>query len=447
MELLVVIVFHLLVEIQTYNASIVDQCYFITNREEKNIKVSSSCELELTGAEVLRLAAAKSPVLIFIICNYTINEQVINKPSSSSFNSLPAKVMVLDSLQKPKISVSKEDDLLLIACEIPLSIRADFICSLYTENDDLLYQSKSHWSQSGGNLCVFNLNHSEVLRRSVNSRQLTCVYSLKSEHENRSPNSDSYIIREFPKVNVSPDVIRESSSVKISCEMQPHVIVNECHFYINREQKKMKTSPSCELELTGAEVLRWAAVKSRVSLNIYCYYIIGGGALISSPDSDPATVTVLVSTSTTTEQTTTTAMKTSLTVISTSGTTTYSKTDSDPATVTVLDIRFIVVISTGVAVILFGLIGHICLCRFASKKRREHNKTRSIKTDPPSQRTGKSCSGSAETHSLITSVPATPQPISGGLKHPESHQDSTPDPTLHITSVNLIYQPSGVRLK
>ncbi|KAK2874040.1 hypothetical protein Q8A67_021193 [Cirrhinus molitorella] len=108
---------------------------------------------------------------------------------------LLVEIQTYNSLQKPIISVSKEDDLLLIACEIPLSIRADFICSLYTENDDLLYQSNTQWSQSGENLCAFNLNHSELLRRSVNSRQLTCVYSLKSEHENRSPNSDPYTIR------------------------------------------------------------------------------------------------------------------------------------------------------------------------------------------------------------------------------------------------------------
>ncbi|XP_050958208.1 uncharacterized protein LOC127159424 [Labeo rohita] len=212
----------------------------------------------------------------------------------------------------------------------------------------------------------------------------------------------------LPRVKVSPDVIRESSAVKISCETPADVIVYQCHFYINREEKKMKTSESCELELTGAEVLRWAAVKSPGSLDINCYYTTNErGSIITSSDSDPATVTVLALVSTTTEQTITTIMKTTSTVMSTAKTTTYSKTVSTSTTT-------------------------------------EQTTTTAMKTDAPNQGTGISCSASSKTYSLITSVPATSQPISGGLEHPESHQDSTADPTLHITSVNVIYQPSDV---
>ncbi len=92
---------------------------------------------------------------------------------------------------------------------------------------------------------------------------------------------------------MSPDVIRESSSVKISCETPADVIVNLCYFYTNREEKNIKPSFRCELDLTGAEVLRWASVKSPESFNIYCYYTIDvQGPSISSSDSDPATVKV-----------------------------------------------------------------------------------------------------------------------------------------------------------
>ncbi|XP_059393344.1 uncharacterized protein LOC132126230 [Carassius carassius] len=188
----------------------------------------------------------------------------------------------------------------------------------------------------------------------------------------------------FPRVKVSPDVIRESSSVKISCETDPRVTVTECHFFINREEKKMKSSSSCELDLTGAEVFRWAAVKSPESLNIICFYtmITEGGSIISSSDSDPATVMVRVSTSTITEQTTTTDMKTSLTVMSTSETTTYSKTDLQTKinlpTSTAKENRnvhplflngswlSVVLVFTGIGLFLSGLIGFVCLCRFTS---------------------------------------------------------------------------------
>ncbi|XDV51357.1 hypothetical protein PO909_020243 [Leuciscus waleckii] len=71
---------------------------------------------------------------------------------------------------------------------------------------------------------------------------------------------------------------------------------------------------------------------------------------------------------------------------------------------------------------------------------------RSIKSDVPSQGIGMT-SGPAEIYSLITSVPVTSQPISVGLEHPESYQDSTTDPTAtdsFIMSENSIYQPSDV---
>ncbi|KTF82215.1 hypothetical protein cypCar_00049845, partial [Cyprinus carpio] len=140
---------------------------------------------------MLEWAGVKSPESIYINCYYSVNEQGINKPSSHS----PATVTVLDSLEKPFISVSGDDDQLSISCEIPLSVRADFNCSLYTEDDVLLYQHVSQWNQSGKNLCMFYVSRSELLTRSVNSRQLFCVYSLKTEPEIRSPRSDTYTFR------------------------------------------------------------------------------------------------------------------------------------------------------------------------------------------------------------------------------------------------------------
>ncbi len=81
--------------------------------------------------------------------------------------------------------------------------------------------------------------------------------------------------------------------MKISCETPADVPVYQCYFYINREEKNIKVSSSCELDLTGAEVFRWASVKSPESLNIYCYYTTNvQGPSISSSDSDPATVKV-----------------------------------------------------------------------------------------------------------------------------------------------------------
>ncbi|KTG32659.1 hypothetical protein cypCar_00018318, partial [Cyprinus carpio] len=110
------------------------------------------------------------------------------------------EVQSYNSLPKPFISVSGDDVQLFISCEIPLSVRADFNCSLYTEDDVLLYQRVSQWSQSAKNHCMFYVSRSELLTRSVNSRQLICVYSRKTEPEIRSPHSDTYTFRDTSTV-------------------------------------------------------------------------------------------------------------------------------------------------------------------------------------------------------------------------------------------------------
>ncbi|CAM4731660.1 unnamed protein product [Leuciscus chuanchicus] len=215
MEVFIFIAFQLLMEVQSYKAPAVKvspdvlsesssvkmicetpadvtvkQCYFYRNSEQKNIKVSPSCELDLTGAEVLRWADVKSPASVDIYCFYTITEHRINKPSSHS----PAvTVTVLGSLQKPIISVIDNDVQINIASEIPLSVGADLTCSLYTE-DVLLHRSVSQKRQSGENHCMFDLTHNELFTRSVNSRNLSCDYYINTEPEIRSPRSDTHTI-------------------------------------------------------------------------------------------------------------------------------------------------------------------------------------------------------------------------------------------------------------
>ncbi|XP_067244927.1 uncharacterized protein [Chanodichthys erythropterus] len=217
MELFIFIAFLLLMEVQSYKSPAVkvspevisesssvkvicetpadvtvNQCHFYINREkEKNIKLSPSCELDLTGADVLRWAAVKSPASVKINCFYTIHEHGIDKPSSHSPD---ATVTVLGPLQKPFISYNGDDVQPNIACEMPLSVSDDVTCNLYTE-DVLLYISVSQTQrrQSGDHYCMFYLSHSELLTGSV-SRQLSCDYSLNTEPEIRSPRSDTITI-------------------------------------------------------------------------------------------------------------------------------------------------------------------------------------------------------------------------------------------------------------
>ncbi|XP_050979275.1 uncharacterized protein LOC127173423 isoform X3 [Labeo rohita] len=469
MELFIFVVFQLLMEVQSYKSPtvkvspdviresssvkiscetpadvIVNQCYFYTNREKKNTKVSSSCELKFTGAEVLRWADVKSPVSININCYYTIHEQGINKPSSDS---PPATVTVLDLLEKPFISFSKDDDLLMISCEITLSVRADFICSLYTEDDDLLYQRVSQRRQSGASHCMFYLSHSELFTQSVNSRQLICVYSFKTQPEIRSPHSDTYTIKGLPqaKLRASASVISETDTVELSCENTKDLKMEMCYFNINGRETNTKLSSSCQLSLTGSQISIWSGDQSS-SVTITCFYTVMKGQVNKPSDhSDPVTITLQTLTVTSTSETTTYSKtadqsKTNLPTSTTKETMISMSTSTLPGKnrISEHNTLFVVPVSTGVAVIMLGLI---CLCWCASKKRRKQT----IKPDVHSQEPGMSCPGPGETYSLITSVPATSQPISGGLKHPESHQDSTTNPTntrSAITSINLIYQSS-----
>lgn len=89
-------------------------------------------------------------------------------------------------------------------------------------------------------------------------------------------------------------------------------------------------------------------------------------------------------------------------------------------TSTLEPVWFIVLVSSGAAVIVSGLI---CFCRFASKKRRKL----SMKPDVSSQGIGMSCSGPAETYFMITSVPATSQPISEDVLVNKEQKQGNPE--------------------
>ncbi|XP_067243969.1 uncharacterized protein [Chanodichthys erythropterus] len=233
------------------------------------------------------------------------------------------------SLQKPFISVSGDGVQINIACEIPDLVRADFTCSLYTE-DDLLHSQRK---QSGERFCMFYLTHGELFTRSV-SRQLSCDYSLNTEPEIRSPRSDTYTIR---------DVLSAVSSAA------------------STQKTKTKTSTTAVSSTTETSTSTRTGVSS-----------------VHTSTADPK---------------------------------------DHPLTPLHRETWFIVLVSTGVGVILTGFI---CLCRFASKKRRNPNKMRSVSSDVPSQGIGMS-SGPAETYSLITYVPAPSQPISVECLPPVLH--------------------------
>ncbi|XP_056323880.1 uncharacterized protein LOC130237098 [Danio aesculapii] len=98
----------------------------------------------------------------------------------------------------------------------------------------------------------------------------------------------------FPYVRLSTADIHEFSSVKISCETPANSPVYQCYFYIKNKKQEIKVSPPCELEYTGADVLRWTGGKPPAIVDIHCYYTAyERGTEISSSESDSAQLTVL----------------------------------------------------------------------------------------------------------------------------------------------------------
>ncbi|XP_048028166.1 cell wall protein DAN4-like isoform X3 [Megalobrama amblycephala] len=290
------------------------------------------------------------------------------------------------SLQKPFISVSDDGVQINIACEIPDSVRADFTCSLYTE-DDLLHSQRK---QSGERLCMFYLTPGELFTRSV-SRQLSCDYSLNTEPEIRSPRSDTQTIRGQNSSHHSDPVTVQSSTTTTAA--QTNTTSTAAHPTTTTSTAQTTTTTSTAQTTTTSTAQTTTTTTSTAHPT----------TTTSTAQTTTATTAAHPTTTTSTAHTTRTATTSRVSSVhtSTAGPKDHQLTPLHRET------WFIVLVSTGVGVILTGFI---CLCRFASKKRRKHNKMRSITSDVPSQEIGMS-SGPAETYSLITSVPVTSQPM------------------------------------
>ncbi|KAA0707440.1 hypothetical protein E1301_Tti024153 [Triplophysa tibetana] len=171
------------------------QCHFYANGEKyKDIKLSSSCDLNLTGAEVLLWTGLKSPVSLHIGCFYTIDVSGVNKPSD---HSPPVTLTILDALIKPIMSVDDSSDQISISCLIPESVRTDVTCNLYTEDGPLTHRRHSQRTQSGEHHCLFYISLSEIFthKQTVN-KHLSCDYSVRTDPEMNliSPRSDLFTI-------------------------------------------------------------------------------------------------------------------------------------------------------------------------------------------------------------------------------------------------------------
>ncbi|KAF5892816.1 uncharacterized protein DAT39_017481, partial [Clarias magur] len=94
-----------------------------------------------------------------------------------------------------------------------------------------------------------------------------------------------------PRLLVSPEVLTLSGSVQLYCS--PHgVKASQCYFYPEGDKTNLKRSPSCQLSVTGSELIRWTGRSSPGTLHIICYYVMDNTIRSPSPHSLPAPVTV-----------------------------------------------------------------------------------------------------------------------------------------------------------
>ncbi|XP_065097010.2 uncharacterized protein [Paramisgurnus dabryanus] len=270
----------------------------------------------------------------------------------------------------------------------------------------------------------------------------------------------------------------DRDTVQLNCSNSENQKMNECYFIIDGRENKQ--SRSCQLSLTGSNIIKWS-VGQRSSVIITCYYTVYiSQVLMSSPRSDPVTVQIPTSSTTATTTTTvittinfpaeavtsrtkTTAVSTSTTTVGTTTTvmttlsTTGTKTSAVPLTPVISgttpeakDTKMWVIIQwSALACSVIVLTGLICLCGFACKKRSKRQRTAGDSR----------ASGPADIYSLITSVPDTSKPTDSkpglsdtyslitnfqpsGLKKPQSHQESEP---VIYSLISLTSQPSDLK--
>ncbi|XP_053509565.1 uncharacterized protein LOC128625357 [Ictalurus furcatus] len=193
----------------------VSLCYFYPERDNRNLKLSPSCQLSVTGSELIRWTGRSSPGTLHITCYYAVDNSV----RTASPRSLPAPVTV--RYQKPRLSVSHDDqfDEFRFVCEISgsQSVTADFSCNLYTGENPQLFLIQRSQKGNSVKVCIFTAQRDAVFNRlqSVKSREVSCDYSLISDPTARSLMSDKYnMIRFFP-TPTQPSITTEKST---ACE-------------------------------------------------------------------------------------------------------------------------------------------------------------------------------------------------------------------------------------
>ncbi|KAA0707438.1 hypothetical protein E1301_Tti021534 [Triplophysa tibetana] len=154
------------------------------------------------------------------------------------------------------------------------------------------------------------------------------------------------------KLTVFPASVSDGK-MRLVCEGFDNRTVSECFFYPSGQENFTTPSVSCELSLTGSELITWSGDEESSYVNTVCYYTVSGlGKYITSAHSDEVSVKVRDSTATSSTSPTTDSIST----------VTFSTETSQEM------LFFITVAGTGVGIVLVGLMG-VCMYGCTRKQR------------------------------------------------------------------------------
>ena len=94
---------------------------------------------------------------------------------------------------------------------------------------------------------------------------------------------------------ISPAVIRESDTLQMTCEVPQSQSASLCLFYPDGIETPPYSHPSCQISLTGVQLLQWTWQSSPLEAKVGCYYTVTspGQQIQQSAHSDLVSVTVL----------------------------------------------------------------------------------------------------------------------------------------------------------
>lgn len=94
------------------------------------------------------------------------------------------------------------------------------------------------------------------------------------------------------KLTVFPASVTDGE-MRLVCGGFDNRTASECLFYPSEQENFTTPSVSCELSLTGSELITWSGDEESSYVNTVCYYaVIELGKYVTSPHSDEVSVRV-----------------------------------------------------------------------------------------------------------------------------------------------------------